>query len=411
MIDTTKKISAVSYNGSNLPLATQTKTVTPTTEEQVITGDDGYTLTSVTVEAVTKDIDSNIQSGNIKSGVSILGVEGVLEGNKLPDVLNKTVTSLTAGDLIGVTQIPNYAFQDCTNLVSLELPSTIVSIGEYAFDGCNNIESDINLPNQLESIGSYAFNGCQKISGDIVISDNIVEIPNYAFNNCLNIKNISIGKNVEEIKTRGFAELRECSNITFSPNSRLSKIGQYAFYFLSYNTENGINEFKLPSTLTELDDNSFYRAKIKKIFIPNGNINAFAVMDSSVEEVYLGEGVSYIGLNAFSYCHRLTSITLPSSLTSIGSSAFTGCVNLKSVIYNGQAPNIMQSTFFNCNLIKKYDFRNCTTIPTLYSTTSLGHATGCQIIVPDALYNEWTVATNWVALTDVNFVKASEYVE
>lgn len=330
---------------------------------------------------------------------------------KLPQVLNKTITNLTEKDLEGATQISNYAFQDCINLVNLELPSTIVSIGEHAFDGCNNIESDINLPSQLESIGSYAFNGCQKISGDIVISDNIVEIPNYTFDNCLNIKNIYIGENVEEIKTRSFGELRECLSITFSPNSKLSKIGQFAFTYLSYNTDNGINEVKLPSTLTELDNYSFSNAKIKKIFIPNGNINNFAVSYSSVEEVYLGEGVSYIGNNAFLYCRGLTSISLPSSLTSIGRYAFQGCANLKSVIYNGQAPNISQGTFMNCKLINKYDFRNCTTIPTLFSISSLGHATGCQIIVPDALYNEWIVATNWVALTDVNFVKASEYVE
>lgn len=343
MIDTTKKISAVSYNGSNLPLATQSRTVTPKTEQQVITGDDGYTLTSVTVEAVTKDIDSNIQSGNIKSGVSILGVEGVLEGNKLPEILNKTVTSLTAGDLIGVTQIPNYAFQDCTNLVSLELPSTIVSIGEYAFDGCNNIESDINLPNQLESIESYAFRDCSKLTS-ISLPSSLTSIESYAFQNC-----------------------RGLTSVDFSGCTNLTSIESYAFQYCSGLT--GELDFSNCTSLTS------------------------------------------IGNSVFWSCRGLTSITLPSSLTSIGYSAFDGCANLKSVIYNGQAPNINQNTFLNCNLIKKYDFRNCTTIPMLYSITSLGHATGCQIIVPDALYNEWTVATNWVALTDVNFVKASEYVE
>ena len=55
--------------------------VTPTTSEQEITATSGKTLRKVTVAAVTAAIDSNIVAGNIKSGVTILGVEGTYDGN------------------------------------------------------------------------------------------------------------------------------------------------------------------------------------------------------------------------------------------------------------------------------------------------------------------------------------------
>ena len=58
----------------------QTKTVTPTTSNQVIEPDTGYELASVTVNGVTSAIDSNITAGNIKKDVSILGVTGTYEG-------------------------------------------------------------------------------------------------------------------------------------------------------------------------------------------------------------------------------------------------------------------------------------------------------------------------------------------
>ena len=60
----------------------QNKAVAPTTSEQTITPDDGYELASVTVEAVTSDIDSNIIAENIKQGVTILGVTGTYVGGE-----------------------------------------------------------------------------------------------------------------------------------------------------------------------------------------------------------------------------------------------------------------------------------------------------------------------------------------
>ncbi len=59
----------------------QDKTVTPTTSEQTITADEGNDgLGTVTVSAVTAAIDENIIAGNIKSGVTILGVAGTYDG-------------------------------------------------------------------------------------------------------------------------------------------------------------------------------------------------------------------------------------------------------------------------------------------------------------------------------------------
>lgn len=60
----------------------QNRTVTPTTSDQTITktSDSYYGLGTVTVKAVTAAIDANIVAGNIKSGVTILGVTGSYSG-------------------------------------------------------------------------------------------------------------------------------------------------------------------------------------------------------------------------------------------------------------------------------------------------------------------------------------------
>lgn len=56
----------------------QSKTATPSTSSQTILPDTGYTLSSVTVNAVTSSIDNNIKASNIKEGIEILGVTGTL---------------------------------------------------------------------------------------------------------------------------------------------------------------------------------------------------------------------------------------------------------------------------------------------------------------------------------------------
>lgn len=61
-------------------ISLQSKTATPTTSAQTISADSGYNgLSGVTISAVDSSIDANITAGNIKNGVSILGVTGTYQ--------------------------------------------------------------------------------------------------------------------------------------------------------------------------------------------------------------------------------------------------------------------------------------------------------------------------------------------
>jgi len=62
-----------------------------------------------------------------------------------------------------VTSIGDYAFEYCGNLTSISIPSSVTSIGDFAFSRCNNLES-ITLPYRVESIGSCAFDGCTRLT-------------------------------------------------------------------------------------------------------------------------------------------------------------------------------------------------------------------------------------------------------
>mgnify|MGYP001623612737 FL=1 len=88
-------VSILGVTGSVIELNGHEVQVTPSTKQKIITPEENYNaLTKVTVDAVTNTIDSNIQAGNIKKDVNILGVIGTYEG------LNTNDANATAADLL-----------------------------------------------------------------------------------------------------------------------------------------------------------------------------------------------------------------------------------------------------------------------------------------------------------------------
>lgn len=87
-------ITILGVTGTYKPQHLQNKVVEPNiVQDQIVTADSEYeALGEVTVKKVTAAIDSDIQSGNIREGVDILGVTGTYHG---PDYNIETVTGVT----------------------------------------------------------------------------------------------------------------------------------------------------------------------------------------------------------------------------------------------------------------------------------------------------------------------------
>lgn len=86
-------IGSTKYSNATLlePGIYQTKTINPSTTQQTISPDSGYdAMSQITVNAVTSSIDANITAGNIKDGVTILGVTGTYDPSATLTTLNVT---------------------------------------------------------------------------------------------------------------------------------------------------------------------------------------------------------------------------------------------------------------------------------------------------------------------------------
>ena len=170
---------------------------------------------------------------------------------------------------------------------------------------------------------------------------------------------------------------------------------------------------RLSSTVTSIDNSPFSGCpSLTSIVIPQGITsiggNAF-YMCYSLTSIVIPQGVTSIGGNAFYACHSLTSIVIPQGVTIIGgNSPFNSCSSLTSIVIPQGVTSIGGSAFSSCYSLIDYDFTQATQVPTLKNSNALSYINGiAKIYVPDTLYDEWIVATNWATYADYIY-KASE---
>ena len=195
-----------------------------------------------------------------------------------------------------VTSIGNNAFYGCSGLTTLNLPSNVTSIGDRAFGGCSNLTS-VDLPSSITKMGDFVFFYCEKLSNVNLPSD-ITTISTGAFGGCSSLQNINLPSGVTTIGDNAFYDCSNLTNVTLP--SALASIGDYAFRGCS-NLTNVI----LPSAFTAI-----------------GNV-------------------------AFSGCSNLANVTLSSNITSIGTYAFQNCINLKNLTISKDVTSIKDIAFNN----------------------------------------------------------------
>ena len=127
--------------------------------------------------------------------------------------------------------------------------------------------------------------------------------------------------------------------------------------------------------------------KLTSMTIPNSVTSigegAFYIC-SSLTSVTIGNSVTSIGKGAFKDCSSLTSVIIPNSVTRIGDAAFGGCSSLTSVTIGDSVTSIGNSAFEGCSSLTSI------TIPN--SVTSIGSSAfeGCKSLTSVTIYNSVT---------------------
>ena len=126
---------------------------------------------------------------------------------------------------MAVTEILPEAFNNATNLKKIQIPDSIIQIGEKAFAGCTSL-TEMRIPEGVTELPRSAFNGCTALSKitlpgslsqiedglfedfisltEVILSDGITEIGRYAFMGCTNLTNVIVPDSVHSILMYAF---------------------------------------------------------------------------------------------------------------------------------------------------------------------------------------------------------------
>lgn len=292
----------------------------------------------------------------IGSGVVEIGDEAFAQCKQLTTVylgsFDSKNTCIAASSL---EKIGDYAFRECEVLDSIEMPSSLKTVGSYVFRDSGLYKNTGSSSGGVVYADNWVVDYTDGISSNVALKEGTVGISNYAFYNCATLTDI---KMPDSVKTVGRAAFYDCSSLrSVKLPDTLSVIDDYTFYRCR-----SLQLFNLPPMLTYIGRSAFYKCATASIVKDYDTDNDILYIPSDVQ--YIGDYAFYncgyseiapIGDEEYYNVYGIDSIVIRGSVKYIGASAFYGFASLKSVSL-GHTEEIGEKAFYKCELLTSIDF-------------------------------------------------------
>lgn len=324
--------------------------------------------------------------------------------------------------------ISESAFEGCGSMVKVVLPEEVATIGARAFKGCTNL-NNVTLHDGIDTIGEEAFAGCANMTS-LILPSALESVATKSYMGCSNLKKVNFGGSISSVGDKAFYDtelLEEIYFITATPPT----LADNCFDCSSERAANPV--IYLPEGYVQSYNDCDWPQKYKEWILgftaeqwPSSQIIEYTTSDNKVLPLYWeedgdrvdfsfgkaevlsntyedGKGtilfsspVRVIGNEAFVECETLTSITLPSQLTTIEAFAFADCYSLEGIVIPESVTSIGEYAFAGCESFKSI------TIPE--SVTYIGESAFAYCLELEAIYGKGASDDNRCLIFDDTLV-------
>lgn len=303
----------------------------------------------------------------------------------------------------------NYIFYGCKNLVDVVLPTGVERLGEYSFFKCENLEN-INTDN-VKVFDRSCFQGDTKL-GQITISDGCTRLAYAAFSLCrsMTLTSTVLPSSITQLADIVFQNCEALTEITYPNNAALAETAQGVFQncsnlvTLNMPSTTHTIEYTFCQNCTNLVNLNFYNAEnssqtgaeynnvlniIACAFdncnkLSDASVAAFThatllgwnafqncdqistttvnqllaqITDGSDTKsggITIRDNDDYtVAASLFANCDGFTEVTIPSQIVRINDNAFTGCSNLETITIGENVASTGILVFANCTKLHK----------------------------------------------------------
>ena len=314
-----------------------------------------------------------------------------------------------------VSNIDDRAFENCSGLLGVEFSNQSFSLGSEVFEGCSSLRglyfsgpapvitagtAGIALPTRIvvsedhqDSFGGYGaiWNGLpvepgneqsvyyqyleypssititdywEGIAGELVIPDEIflkpvTAIAQNAFRDCADLTRIVIPEGVTDIGSGAFRDCRNLESLEIPASAEvIAPDAIFGCVSLTNLTVHEANQIYQSINGVLLQDGGRkaigFAQGLSTVTIPSGvtTIMPGAFFGSiHLTNVVIPESVVSVESSAFKGCSNLLSITIPENVTYFGSEVFHDATNFRFIVFSGSAPIAVIGNSFGVSAI------------------------------------------------------------